>query len=69
MSTTEISLEGLRRLVSTIDSGYLNLFLGAGISRDAPTHGPIWSEMQVKFLHAKKGQICLWLISAHHDIE
>lgn len=52
MNTNEISLERLRRLVSKIDSGGLNLFLGAGISRDAPTHGPIWSEMQVGFLQA-----------------
>lgn len=52
MSTNEISLEQLQRLSSQIDDHGFNLFLGAGISRDAPTHGPIWSEMQVGLLHA-----------------
>jgi hypothetical protein len=52
MSMNEMSLEQLRRLVSQIEGGGLNLFLGAGISRDAPTNGPIWSEMQVGLLQA-----------------
>lgn len=52
MSSNEISLEQLRRLISFNGGGCFNLFLGAGISRDAPTHGPIWSEMQVELLQA-----------------
>jgi hypothetical protein len=52
MGTNEITLEGLRSLASTIDARGINLLLGAGISRDAPTCGPIWTEMQVGFLDA-----------------
>lgn len=52
MGICGISLEYFRKLASTIDWHGFNLFFGAGISRDAPTCGPIWSEMQIGFLSA-----------------
>jgi hypothetical protein len=34
-----------------------NLFLGAGISKDPPTNGPIWTQMQAGFLSALFGRM------------
>ena len=44
-----------------------NLFLGAGISRDAPTNGPIWTEMQAGFLSAvfDRMEAEKWPIASH----
>ena len=47
-----ISLNNFKILVSKIDVNGFNLLLGAGISKDPPTCGPIWTEMQVGFLNA-----------------
>ena len=52
MSENTVSLSHLEKLVSKVDSAGLNFMFGAGVSRDAPTNGPIWSEMQIGFLQA-----------------
>jgi len=52
MSENTVSLSQLEKLVSKVDSEGLNFMFGAGVSRDAPTNGPIWSEMQIGFLQA-----------------
>ncbi len=44
------SLTSFKQLWSSnMDAGF-NIFFGAGISRDPPTNGPIWTEMQTGFL-------------------
>lgn len=48
----EISLSELQQRMSALGDAPLNMFFGAGISRDPPTCGPIWSEMQAGFIDA-----------------
>lgn len=40
------------RLRATAPDATFNMFFGAGVSRDPPTNGPIWNEMQVGLLSA-----------------
>jgi hypothetical protein len=46
------SIEAFEQLWSSVRPHEFSLFLGAGISKDPPTNGPIWSEMQTGFLSA-----------------
>ena len=46
------SLKDVLCLRTVAAAGTFNIFFGAGISRDPPSNGPIWNEMQVGLLSA-----------------
>jgi len=51
------SIHEFETLWAVYESTEFNLFLGAGISKDPPTNGPIWTQMQTGYLTALFGRM------------
>jgi hypothetical protein len=71
LNLTELTPEAQLLPRSLAVGGDFNIFFGAGISRDAPTNGPIWNEMQAGFLSAvfDRMEAARWRIASYfaHD--
>jgi hypothetical protein len=71
VASAQISLSSFQQLWAEYHSDGFNIFFGAGISRDAPTNGPIWNEIQAGFLSAVFDRMEAegWPIAEHFPID